>query len=238
MPRQPASKANASRERRESSTWADVRLDDERLRRVFAPIGERKEVVFVRLRFNYEPATLISGGDGVLEDAAGPKFLITGSDLRSVSASDPSGVMSTIFEKSADGLAEYIATELDNLDQPVWQLWDAPVEQWLAHDDQSVVALQQMLHRALVGIPTEKVLSGLEFPFAEQAAVFAEQIPINSVDNVLGPVGRFIEVVGIVAGVMSGNPILACACFKALIHDELHRGLSETLQCKLSRIAI
>jgi hypothetical protein len=52
-----------------------------------------------------------------------------------------------------------------------------------------------------------------------------EQIPIDYIDQNLGDVQLAIEIAGIALCVLCGNPLLGCACLKALGHQEVHRVL-------------
>jgi hypothetical protein len=201
------------------SRWVGLGFDQHRIRGLLATAREPKDVLFVRLRLEYEHVT--PNGDGG-NRRAGLKCSVYGSSLDGISASDPSWNISSIFDKGAETVGECIATELDRLGQPMWKCWNAPYGQWMANEDRNVADLQQILHDGFVGIPTERVLSGLKVPFAIQVGFLAEQVPVKAIDGVLGPAERFIEVVGIVIGVMSGHPILVCACFKALMHNEVH----------------
>jgi len=216
----PAGGPRESMGKQEPSQWVGLGFDQHRIRRLLASGGEPKDVTFVRLRLDYEHAA--PNGDNRNAQRAGMRCSVYATSLDGISASDPSWNIASIFGKGAETVGECIATELDQLSQPMWERWNAPYEQLLANADQSVASLQQILHDGLLGIPTERVLSGVRVPFAVQISFLAEQMPVKAIDGVLGPAERFIEVVGIVIGVLSGHPILVCACFKALMHNEVH----------------
>ena len=103
-----------------------------------------------------------------------------------------------------------------------WGFWPAAGEASLAKDAESTSRLDNHVHME-IGQLTEKLLSGLNIPGSALAGLIAEQIPIDCIDQSLGDAELVIELAGIAICVLSGNPILGSACFKALIHDLFHR---------------
>jgi len=143
-----------------------------------------------------------------------------------VSRSEFQKLCETVRDKSEDTIAESIAREID---KPVWDEFTCA---WITKDPahfgtaaEQVSSFQEATHKFLVGQPTETLAFSLRLPDAQGMGLVAEQVPIDSIDNPLKPLKRCIEVIGIVVGVMTGNPVLATASAKALVHDEFHHAL-------------
>lgn len=132
----------------------------------------------------------------------------------------------SITEEPADAIAEYTvsqfeATALDKL----WALWFAPGESGFAAVADTAGTADQEFHLLTLFDPGKAALStlGLPAPGPEILSGVLQDMPIRIVDEPLGFVRRWIEIGGIIVSVVTANPIMGCACFKMLIHDEVHQ---------------
>jgi hypothetical protein len=75
----------------------------------------------------------------------------------------------------------------------------------------------------LLGDPIGMIGSSLGLPDPSLLEGIGSQIPIPGLDTTLGEIKLFFEVAGVIIGVLTANPVLACACSKLLVHDGLHR---------------
>ena len=187
------------------------------------PTLEPDQLILVRLRISSNNACLSTRSDSNA-GSGGTKELYIEYDCRRASISDRSVIVDKIREKGAETTAEWITAKLDSTSasEKVWQTWKVNDVGGFAQNAEDVSKLRDSLHKVLLGDPTEKAFSSLHLPGSDQAGFFAEQISIDPADQILGQAKRGIEIVGMAVGVLSGNPLMACACFKAWIHDEVH----------------
>ena len=211
----------------ESQGWADVRLDDVSgglIARVLRP----GEPASLRLGICYEPAAAGTNvGDAELVRL---RFDVR-SGARGATAADLPGVVKAVRENGADAVAETIAGQLEAvvLDK-AWDLWRVAGQVELADAAGDVASLEDTIHEIAVGEPSDQLMSGLGLPGTDFLGSIIEHVPISFIDRRLGTVKLAIEVAGIAVSVIAGAPLLACACFKALIHDTVHRLLVSAIK--------
>jgi hypothetical protein len=103
----------------------------------------------------------------------------------------------------------------------------------------AVIDFQADLHHLLLGEPVQELGTwiGLPPPVTGALAGLAEAAGIPG-DGELTAVVRIIQIGGIVLGAMSGQPLLACACFKSLIHDEAIRAVETLISREFGRLGL
>ena len=133
-------------------------------------------------------------------------------------------VVDKIRDEGTAATAEYIVANLDNtrVSMNAWKLWNVTDVGGFGEVASSISNLQSGLHKLLVGEPVENVLSAFGVPGSAEAGLFAEQIDLGSIDHVLRSAKLGVQIVGIAAGVISGNHLMACACFKDMVRDRVH----------------
>jgi len=132
-------------------------------------------------------------------------------------------IVEAIRDEAVDGVSEYIANGLEaDVLQRVFACWQAPDLAELARAAEAVGGLESELHTILAGEPAAKMLADLGIPASDLLSSLLEAMPIKIIDQQLGDMKRGIEIAGIAIGIISGNPLMAIACFKALIHDLIH----------------
>jgi hypothetical protein len=147
----------------------------------------------------------------------------------------------TAAERLGQGIkaatAQYAAEEIGG---PTWKIVS---ERWVADGSPgfdaaagTVADFDAAVHNILLGKPVQQLSSWAGLPGPLPAVLGgvagAAELPI---DRPLNAVRRIIQVGGIVVSVISGNPVLASACFKSLVHDELIHGLEAGIERTLSK---
>jgi hypothetical protein len=147
----------------------------------------------------------------------------------------------TAAERLGQGIkaatAQYAAEEIGG---PAWKIVS---ERWVADGSPgfdaaagTVADFDAAVHNILLEKPVQQLSSWAGLPGPLPAVLGgvagAAELPI---DRPLNVVRRIIQVGGIVVSVISGNPVLASACFKSLVHDELIHGLEAGIERTLSK---
>src|SRR5271166_117987 len=147
---------------------------------------------------------------------------------------DPEKVVDAIQDKGEDVFAEFVTGKIESaiLDR-ILESWPANGEAALANDAQETIAWDASLHEE-IGRLTTKLLSDGNIPGSVLGGSIAQLIPIDCLDKSLGDVGLIIEIAGVAVCILSGNPVLGCACFKALIHDLAHRSLVAAIKYEIN----
>ncbi len=146
---------------------------------------------------------------------------------------DPEKVVDAIQDKGEDAFAGFVAGKIESaiLDR-ILESWPANGEAALANDAQYPIVWDAGLHEEIGRLTTE-LLSDANIPGSVLGGSIAQLIPIDCLDKSLGDVGLIIEIAGVVVCILSGNPVLGCACFKALTHDLAHRALGAAIKYEI-----
>jgi hypothetical protein len=148
----------------------------------------------------------------------------------------------TAAERLGQGIkaatAQYAAEEIGG---PTWKIVS---ERWVADGSPgfdaaagTVADFDAAVHNILLEKPVQQLSTWAGLPGPLPAVLGgvagAAELPI---DRPLNAVRRIIQIGGIVVSVISGNPVLASACFKSLVHDELIHGLEAGIERTLSKV--
>ena len=129
-----------------------------------------------------------------------------------------------IHDETTGAIAEYTTNELDQkILNTLWDLWKTSDENGFLGAEKIIEALDKNVHVVGLGDPSNALLSFAEVPGASFWSSIIQAAPIDFVDKPLGSIERWVEIAGMIVGVMSGHMPMAYACFKALIHSEVHR---------------
>jgi hypothetical protein len=135
------------------------------------------------------------------------------------------------LDKVVEGVEEYAAQRItDGPWTQLSQLWITKNPGGFGADADAVQALKDGLHQCLLGNPAEMIASGLGLPDPAGLGQVVDVIPILAIDRPLNAVKRCFELVGILVGVATGLPPLACASLKLLVHDEVTRALTKGIK--------
>jgi hypothetical protein len=135
-------------------------------------------------------------------------------------------------EEFADARGEAAAKTLE----PVWVKLS---QGWLVSDPgnfagvaQTVTDFRERVHRLVLGEPVEfvGVWVGLPGPVALAFGDFADFLPLPCIDSRLSRAKTCIEIVGVVAGALTGHGILAIGCLKMLAHDQFTHIIGEEVK--------
>jgi hypothetical protein len=125
-----------------------------------------------------------------------------------------------------DALADWATKKVVD---PTWEksveCWETPEYENLASAAENFSKLHDQLHHLAVGQPIES-LTGLE-PLGDIAA----EITLPG-DGLIASVKCFVLGGGIMLGLISGQPLLANGCLKALIHDATFKVVSKVVSKK------
>ena len=195
-------KRSEFREAGEVLTWAGGGLVHAGSGGWSAPVGKAEELTFVRLRIYYEIENpTVSGKD--CSQSVRLMRLIVVRDSRRFILPEPS-------KMSADGTVEYIVRQLDRAaSTKAWQLRRAADEDCYVLDAASAIALLSSLSRTLLGLPPE----------LDSASFVVQEIPVESIDQLLDSDVRCIEIIGFTSR-ESENVKLQCLASKTLVHDK------------------
>jgi hypothetical protein len=127
--------------------------------------------------------------------------------------------------------------------QPIWnivgQRWVAPNWADINAAAGTVIDFQADLHRLVLGEAAQELGTWIGLPGSVTGALagIAEAAAVPG-DRQLTAVVRIIQIGGIVLGAMSGHPLLASACFKALVHDESIRAVETLISQEFGRLGL
>lgn len=202
--------------------WHYEKLDDAQLNSYLSAPEATLKTTFVRVRISYCPD---QASDDRFERPAISRLVVE-CDTTLVSRTNQAGSIAEMIQsKSGAGMGEFIAKQLDAPTNQLCQLWSTKDVGDFAKAANTVAGFQDSLHDLLIGDPAEKIASLAGAPDPAGLGFVAEQIPIDSIDGLLGSARVCIEILGIAFGVAAGVPVLACACSKALAHDVFHRAV-------------
>ena len=177
------------------------------------------QVTFIWVRaFSEQPSFKVSS------ELPGSARVVVLRQASSVPADDYQALSSKILSGVSDGFYGYLANTVVD---PAWAWATA---QWMTTDParfgsfaRAVGTLQGAAGESLLGDPIGMIGSSLGLPDPSLLEGIGSQIPIPGLDTTLGEIKLFFEVAGVIIGVLTANPVLACACSKLLVHDGLHR---------------
>ena len=177
------------------------------------------QVTFIWVRaFSEQPSFKVSS------ELPGSARVVVLRQASSVPADDYQALSSKILSGVSDGFYGYLANTVVD---PAWAWATA---EWMTTDParfgsfaQAVGTLQGAAGESLLGDPIGMIGSRLGLPDPSLLEGIGSQIPIPGLDTKLGEIKLFFEVAGVIIGVLTANPVLACACSKLLVHDGLHR---------------
>jgi hypothetical protein len=131
-----------------------------------------------------------------------------------------------VKEEGLDAVAETAADQIETvaLDE-AFSAWQASGEAPLGKSLQILSLADGVVHEEEIGEPVKLLLSTLDTPGSSLLSSIIENAPIDVIDRGVNAFRLVIELAGMAICLASGNPILGCACFKAFIHDEIHRTL-------------
>jgi hypothetical protein len=146
---------------------------------------------------------------------------------------DLSRLRDQVRDKGTDAISEYLAVRIEAsaLDE-AFQGWRVSDQAGLGQDLESLDGFDKDIHEA-VGESFKSLMYVLEIPDSDPvdlAGSIIKLVPIGFIDKTIGSIRLMIEVGGIAFSIMSGNPLLACACFKALVHDQVHDVLVSSIK--------
>jgi hypothetical protein len=129
------------------------------------------------------------------------------------------------FRNEVDGtIDEYTADQLDSkIFDTLFDLWKTSDERGPVRADNIIGALDSNIHIIGLKDPSGVLLASISVPGASFWSSIVQEAPINIVDKPLGLIRRCVEVGGIIVGVATGHSVMAWACFKALLRNEVHR---------------
>ena len=173
-----------------------------------APVGKAEELTFVRLRLYYEIERPTISGKDFSQSVRLTRLIVVRDSCRFI--------LPELSKISADVIEECIVRQLDKpASTRAWQLQSVADEDSFALDIASAAALLDTLSKALVGLPSNP----------HDANFTIQELPLESIDQVLDSDMRCIEIIGFTNGKL-GNAKLQCLAFEALIHDDFWNILS------------
>jgi hypothetical protein len=129
-----------------------------------------------------------------------------------------------IGDEARGAIAEYTADQLDSkIFDTLFNLWETSGESNPVRIADAVEALDRNVHIIALKDPSDVLLTSIGVPGASFWGSIIQEAPIGIIDKPLGSIERLVEFGGIIFGVMHGNLAMAFTCFKALVHDEVHR---------------
>ena len=199
--------------------WDYQKLDDDKLNQVLEQHPAPNNIRFVRLCIYELPSSESpqQNSTGLPDEPRPTMQLIITREISKPSGS--SKIAETIRDKGAETIAQVVATQADPTVSRDLSWWTTQDPGGFAAGTASVQGFQDSLHHYLVGTPIEEIAQQFGVPDSSVIGFVAEQIPIKGIDNFLDATKLGIEISGIVAGAISGVPVLTCASTKALTHD-------------------
>lgn len=165
------------------------------------------------------PTALLAGGPLTWSGYQPPAEVSNGS-----SESALPGLKVQVRDETTGAIAGYTIDQLDNkILNSLWKLLKTSDGNGFIGAEQIVESLDKDVRIVGLHDPSEALLSFAGVPSAGFWSSIIQEAPIAAIDKPLGSIQRLLELAGIVIGTLSGNPALAYACFKAMLHDEVHR---------------
>jgi hypothetical protein len=129
-----------------------------------------------------------------------------------------------LIKGEREGIVDSFAESgVDLIWQPLTAQWVTTDPSHLAELSEAISSLNTELQKALIGDPVEFASSALQIPDPSLLGIVAEHVPIPGIGKSFAEVKTYLEIAGIVIGLAGGGPLLACASFKLLIHDEMSK---------------
>jgi len=136
-----------------------------------------------------------------------------------------------IYDEAKGAIAEYTIDELDDkILNTLWNLSPSPGGNGFIRTEDIIKALDRDVHIVALYDPSKALLSGVGIPGASFWSSIIQDAPIGVIDKPLEAIELWAEIAGIIFGVLSGHLAMAFACFKALLHDEVHRLSVEAIE--------
>jgi hypothetical protein len=132
-------------------------------------------------------------------------------------------------DQAIDALSESISAKITE------RGWNEVSECWVTRDPayfgsavQGIDAAYARLRQVLLDEPAQAVGDWMRFPGPVSSVIgdIAENIPLP-IDRPLGSFRTFLEVAGMAVGLAVGVPLLATACLKSYVHDQLKRAVTD-----------
>jgi len=133
---------------------------------------------------------------------------------------------------------ELLAATIRYIETPLFEhFWTATTDRWITPNyatPDSLAAgigeIKKQLHNLALGRPINCAGSSLDLEPAtnEILAGIGIYLPLP-LDSTFNNFKRIIQVIGIVVGASTGNPILMNACLKSFVHDWLYQNIFEIL---------
>lgn len=205
-----------------SSAATDITLE-----RVSLEPGE-KDIVFERavtLKLTISPVPddpATSSGDHPA--GALPEIVV---DSLHGSQQDFQKLAEAIQDEGTDAIAEAIASQIDDaIITKLLEFWPVYSQLGLAEAAADSDGLDDELHQ----LPADSFSKLVPDDPFDVLRILVENAPIAFVDSALGSIKLGAEIAGVVLCVLAGNPLWTCACFKALVHDLVHRLLAAEIK--------
>jgi hypothetical protein len=129
-----------------------------------------------------------------------------------------------IKDEAEGAIAEYTADTFgDKIQDALWGLGKNSAENGGPLEAGEIVSeLDRNLHIVALGDPSDAALSYFDIPGASVWSLIIQDAPIDGIDKPLELIERCIEIAGVLVGFATGHMALTYACFKTLVHDEIH----------------
>lgn len=141
-----------------------------------------------------------------------------------------------VGDEAKGTIAEYTVKELDDkILNTLWDLWTTPNGDTFLGAERIIEALDRNVHVVGLRDPSKALLSSADVPDVNIWSSIIQEAPIDAIDKPLGSIERWVEIGGMIAAFASGNMPMAYACFKALMHSEVHRMSVESIEHLIAR---
>jgi hypothetical protein len=138
--------------------------------------------------------------------------------------SGPADLTVLIQGETEGAVAEYTANAFeDKILNALWNVGETSADNdgFLKAED-IISALDTNVHVVALRDPSEVALSHAGVPDGSFWSSIIQEAPIGIIDKPLEFIEHCAEIAGMLAGCATGHAALAYACFKKLVHDEIH----------------
>ena len=201
------------------SSWEVVCLEGTELQKVLGPGAKLKEIKIIQVRIFYEEST---------------QDLWVQRDILLLGSSERSKILEWIQDESAEGVAEYMAKQVDAVLSRT-QLFHFATGSVGGLDlaARDVANLQDGWHEFFIGGPTEKLASALGLSNASLIGDVAGSLPLPS-DRLMGGFRLACEIGAVATVMVTGPTPLVLVSGKLLLKDVAHRVVVKLISALLT----
>jgi hypothetical protein len=135
-------------------------------------------------------------------------------------------------DKGKETISDYIAQRIlsPGVEERLTRAWRTHDPGHIAAVGEHIDKFGEGVHEFAVGQPAQSLAAFFGVPGSSTIADLSATVPINSLDKPVNAAVWGIDIIGIVGGAASGNPVLTLASFKALVHREMYKKLVEGIE--------